>query len=254
MISYAQNFEDVMLDRTFKGVEAGFYIDVGAWHPNTDSVTRHFYESGWSGINIEPARHYHALLEKKRPRDINLNQGVGNCDKHVVFHEVPGTGISSFSSDVINWASRLGYAHRSQEVEVFTLEKVCDTHCKGKTINFLKIDAEGMEKEVIQGMNWKRYRPIIVLVEAIEPETQKPAWDAWEPLLIDADYTFVWFDGINRFYVRNEDSDLHRYFLVPPNRLDGFFVSNTFAPLCERMNIWLCDWFRRTRNWLIGKR
>ena len=62
MITYAQNFEDVMLERALKSVSAGTYIDVGAWHPEFDSVTRHFYERGWSGINIEPVPAHYELF------------------------------------------------------------------------------------------------------------------------------------------------------------------------------------------------
>src|SRR3954447_19461381 len=50
MFSYAQNAEDVVLRRTFSGVEDGFYVDVGASSPVEDSVTLHFYERGWNGV------------------------------------------------------------------------------------------------------------------------------------------------------------------------------------------------------------
>ena len=54
MVSYSQNYEDVILQRALRNVSRGFYIDVGAAHPVHDSVTCHFYKSGWSGINIDP--------------------------------------------------------------------------------------------------------------------------------------------------------------------------------------------------------
>ena len=81
-ISYAQNLEDVILYRTLKNVECGFYIDVGAQHPVIDSVTNAFYECGWHGINVEPNPEYFQLLQKNRSKDINLNMAVGalyNC-------------------------------------------------------------------------------------------------------------------------------------------------------------------------------
>lgn len=77
MISYAQNFEDVMLERAFAEIENGFYVDVGAWDPDLDSVTRYFYERGWRGVNIEPNPKYLALLKEKRARDVNLGLAVG---------------------------------------------------------------------------------------------------------------------------------------------------------------------------------
>ena len=62
MLTYAQNFEDVMLARLFQAQSVGFYVDIGAWHPTELSVTRHFYDLGWSGINIEPIRKQYELF------------------------------------------------------------------------------------------------------------------------------------------------------------------------------------------------
>ena len=76
-VSYAQNFEDVLLWRALGGVTDGFYIDVGAAHPDIDSVTRAFYDRGWSGINIEPTPEYSLRLAAARPRDVNLRLVLG---------------------------------------------------------------------------------------------------------------------------------------------------------------------------------
>ena len=72
IISYAQNGEDIILNRVFMGEKNGFYIDVGAGKPNDDSVTKVFYDLGWRGINIEPHPENFHLLDKERKRDINL--------------------------------------------------------------------------------------------------------------------------------------------------------------------------------------
>ena len=80
MISYAQNLEDVLLARAFAGVDTGFYIDVGAFDPDIDSVTRHFYDAGWRGINIEPVAATACAVCAERPRDINLNVALGRTD------------------------------------------------------------------------------------------------------------------------------------------------------------------------------
>ena len=76
MVSYAQNGEDVVLRRVFAGGPLGFYIDIGANYPSEGSITRHFYEHGWSGINIEPVAGAYRELQAARPRDINLNVGI----------------------------------------------------------------------------------------------------------------------------------------------------------------------------------
>ena len=87
MISYAQNFEDVVLDRVFHQVERGRYIDVGGYDPVIDSVTKHFYDKGWSGVNIEPVARFHRKFVEQRTRDTNLNVAVGTAVGSVTFHE-----------------------------------------------------------------------------------------------------------------------------------------------------------------------
>ena len=87
MISYAQNFEDVVLRRVFHARERGRYIDVGAHDPVIDSVTKHFYDQGWSGVNVEPVERFHLKFVADRPRDINLNVACGATEGEVDFTE-----------------------------------------------------------------------------------------------------------------------------------------------------------------------
>jgi len=229
-VSYAQNFEDVMLERVFHSQTTGFYVDVGAWDPNVHSVTKHFYQRGWCGINIEPARSYHQMLRKSRSRDVNLNVAIGVQPGTSDFVEVQRSGLSSLSDNgVISRASRRGLSTQHYQVSVLTLQSVFEKYCRDKLVSFLKIDVEGSEREVIQSLDWKAHRPVIVLVEAVEPETWLPAWASWEPDLVSAGYEFVWFDGLNRFYLRAESKALRNHFVVPPCLSDGFVVESTHA-------------------------
>src|SRR5262249_49771345 len=84
---------------------------------------------------------------------------------------------------------------------------------------------EGHERRVIAGNDWQRFRPRIVVVEATRPMTSRPAWMEWEHILLEADYVFVFFDGLNRFYVRAESRELRQYFGAPANVFDGFVSS-----------------------------
>ena len=81
MISFAQNLEDVVLARVFASQKDGIYVDIGAWDPDLDSVTKHFYLRGWTGINVEPSATAFARLSAARPRDVNLNVAVGLGEK-----------------------------------------------------------------------------------------------------------------------------------------------------------------------------
>ena len=86
-ISYAQNFEDFMLWRALKHVKNGYYIDVGAYDPTEHSVTKFFYDSGWSGINIDPVILYYEKFQSERPKDINLNLLISDKKGETIFYE-----------------------------------------------------------------------------------------------------------------------------------------------------------------------
>jgi FkbM family methyltransferase len=221
-VSYAQNFEDVLLWRALRHIGQGFYIDVGAAHPDIDSVTRAFYDRGWSGINLEPVRELHARLTAARPRDTNLRLAAGQAAAESTVYVVAGTGLSTTDSALASHHEASGFDVRAQEASVLPLAELCRLHAPGP-IHFLKIDAEGAEKAVLEGADFSLYRPWIVLVEATAPGTQTQTHEEWEPLLLQAGYRFLWFDGLNRFYAAEEHAaEIAPHFNVPVCVFDDF--------------------------------
>jgi FkbM family methyltransferase len=221
-VSYAQNYEDVTLWRALRDVRDGFYIDVGAWDPDKESVTRAFSERGWRGINLEPVPKLHKAMQARRPRDINLLGAAGDINGTIEFFEIEGTGLSTSDGAIAARHAGAGFAVNSRVVEVLPLATVCERYAP-PDIHFLKLDCEGGELAALAGADFTRFRPWIVLAEATEPATQIPSHDAWEPLLTNADYRFVWFDGLNRFYVASEHYErLAPKLAMPPNIWDNF--------------------------------
>ena len=221
MTSYAQNFEDVMLTRALSGVDVGFYIDVGAQDPVVDSVTRAFYVRGWRGINIDPVKHWHQRLMEDRPHDINLRVAVGATQGQIRVHEVADSGLSTISDQYAARHEEAGFAVSSEMVEMTTLDSIMAEQ-RVTEVHFLKVDVEGAEKDVLTGISFREVRPWVVLVESREPNSRVTTHDAWEHLLLDAQYTFVYDDGLNRFYVANEHAELFSSFELPPNVFDNF--------------------------------
>jgi len=229
---YAQNFEDVVLSRVFRDQEAGFYIDVGAWDPVEYSVTLHFYQRGWRGINVEPIPALHARLVAARPEDVNLNAALGAERGSKLFYECASTALSTFDPDNADRLRVNGETVTEHRVDVRTLADICGEFCRGRTIDFLKIDVEGWEPQVIRGADWRAFRPRVLVIEATKPETDEPAWQDWEADILGADYLFGYFDGLSRFYVRREEAELLRHFERPPGLFDGFSPSELFR--CAR--------------------
>lgn len=221
-VSYAQNREDVMLRRALAGVTRGFYVDVGANDPVLDSVTKAFYEAGWRGINVEPVASWAARLRDDRPGDVTLEIAASDADGEMRLWEVVGTGLSTAGEELARCHAReLGAEIREVTVPARTLTRICDEHGE-QEIHFLKIDVEGAERSVLAGLDLARIRPWIVLVEATLPNSRTASADGWEDLLLGRGYHHVWFDGLNRFYVADERSELDAAFTTPPNVWDGY--------------------------------
>ena len=223
-VSYAQNFEDVMLWRALNHVENGFYIDVGANDPSVDSVTKAFYERGWHGINIEPLPSHHAELLRDRPRDINLQCAAGASNGEIEVWECDVRGWATASADVVAQHTASGHKGTFHKVPVSRLADICAQHVSGE-IHFLKIDVEGFEKSVIDGADFSRFRPWILVIEATKPNSTEEIHGEWESTVLSADYDLGYTDGLNRFYVAKERHELRDSLRYPPNVFDEFIRS-----------------------------
>ena len=221
-VSYSQNLEDVMLWRALRHIPNGFYIDVGANDPHLESVTLGFYQRGWRGINIEPDLGKFAALVAARPDELNLNCALSDQPGLLTFYEVPVEGLSTLDRAIAENYRANGYPPTERLVEVMTLATLCERHATGP-IHFLKIDVEGHEGGVLAGADFTRFRPWIVVLEATMPNSQEPSHAGWEPGLLAAGYRFVYFDGLNRFYVAEEQMHaLAHAFALPPSIWDGY--------------------------------
>jgi len=180
--SYAQAGEDRLLDRLLQGKREGFYVDVGAHDPVRLSNTKRFYDRGWRGINIEPNPGAHARFSRQRPRDINLCCGAGAQCAEMEFHEMRNATLSTGDPEQAVRAQRMGAQRVGiHRVPVRTLADIFAEHVR-EPIDFLSIDIEGMEEEVLRGNDWERWRPRFICIEAVSETNVRQ-----EPVLQERD-------------------------------------------------------------------
>jgi FkbM family methyltransferase len=234
IISYAQRYEDMHLLRAFGEQASGFYIDIGSGHPVYDNVSFAFYLRGWSGVTVEPNPWLAQLSEAVRPLDIRVQSLVGEQPGEATYYLVDDFhGLSTTVESHARAAqSEFGKRSQARTMPVTTLHSLCEQYAPG-TIDFLKIDVEGAEREVILGSDWRRFRPKVVVLEALAPVTMAPAWEDWEPLLLDSGYRYAFFDSLNRYYVAEEHAALAGRLAVPPASFGGVTPFRQFKPALE---------------------
>jgi len=224
LISYAQNGEDVVLWRALGHVQGGIYVDVGAWDPDDDSVTRLFYDRGWRGVDIEPVPELAEKFRIRRPHDEVVDTVIAEKGHdHVVLHRFGATGLSTIDHEIAERHDEAGLEHEDISVPARRLDDVlADSALVADTIHFLKVDVEGAEKQVLDSVDLERWRPWVLVVEATEPNSTVSAYDEWEPMVLAAGYTFAFFDGLSRFYVSSDHPELAEKLSYPACPLDGF--------------------------------
>jgi FkbM family methyltransferase len=220
LISYADNMEDVLLARALGATPEGCYIDVGAGSPTLGSVTCHFYESGWRGVNIEPQPALHAELLQARREDVCLRVVLGaRSGRTVLYQNRDNWGLATTSATQAARYRDQGMEIGELDVEVMTLADVCREYVQGP-IDFCKIDAEGQERAVLLGGDWERWRPRIVVAEATVPMSRTRTDHLWRDVLLAHRYREAYFDGLNAYFVAEEAAELAPLLALQPNWFD----------------------------------
>lgn len=195
--SYSQYGEDLIVDALLGCPSDGCYIDIGANDPEFLSNTRRFYIRGWHGINIEPEPNLFQKLSEGRPSDVNLNVGIGAESGTLKFYRLEPSTLSSFDPAVARYNRRSLGAKALGEVilPVVTLTSVLDKHLKDREIDFMSVDVEGSELEVLQGNDWQRYRPRLILIEIYHRGKEIQSY------LNSHGYRLIWSNSTNGIFI-----------------------------------------------------
>lgn len=214
-ISYAANFEDVLLWRALRDAPPGNYLDVGAGDPRAASATHALYERGWHGINLEPAPGLLRRLRIERPADINLGIGAAPQAGEAAFHEVPESGDSTFDATRAEALVAAGQTVVLRRVPVETLDAILAAHPL-PALHLLKIGTGADAAGVLQGFDLRRWQPWIVLADA--QAGVGPALEA-------AGYSVAHVNGHSVFYTAPGRGDLRAALALPPHPADDFVLA-----------------------------
>ncbi|HZG38657.1 MAG TPA: FkbM family methyltransferase [Nodosilinea sp.] len=171
-LSFSQEGEDLVLSRIFDGQEAGFYVDVGAHHPQRFSNTYLFYLKGWRGINVDAMPGSMDAFNRLRPRDINLEIPISNHPtEDLIYYEFDEPALNGFSKELSLERDR-NTNYNIISTKVLKTERLGDILSKYikplQTIDFMSVDVEGLDYEVLLSNNWKEFRPKVLVVEDLK--------------------------------------------------------------------------------------
>ncbi len=204
--SYSQSGEDMILNIILCNVKKGFYVDVGANNPLIASNTQFFYEKGWSGINIDAKPGSMRLFNWLRSRDINLEIPISDQEEILKYFMFSSSSFNTFVEELANRVIK-NNGKKSlvgiKELQTKKLSQILDEYLKNREIDFLSVDVEGMDLQVLKSNNWNKYRPKVVVLEFEASQIQSFKENEIYHFLSNQDYTFYCFSPVNVFFVEN---------------------------------------------------
>jgi len=165
--SFSQEGEDVLLYNLFQSRKNGCYVDIGAHNPKRFSNTFLFYLLGWRGINVEPDPSSIDEFRRFRKQDINLGIGIGMKEGTMEYYRFNDAALNTFNRERVEEILKMEIYRLvgTEAVQIQPLSNVLDKHLESRAIDFLDVDVEGMDLEVLMSNNWEKYKPSVVLVE-----------------------------------------------------------------------------------------
>jgi FkbM family methyltransferase len=193
-LSYSQEGEDIVLGNFLGDIKNGFYVDVGAHHPFRFSNTYNFYKKGWKGINIDATPGSMRLFDKHRSRDTNIETVISNFDTIHKFYIFEESALNSCSTKLSNDRS-INTPHKIEKtikLRSKKLSQILDKYLPVNTaIDFLSIDVEGHEHEVVLSNDWTKYKPTYILIEILQTQLTDLQKNRTYKFLMQNGYTIV---------------------------------------------------------------
>lgn len=205
--SFSQEGEDLILKRIFEHTKQGFYIDVGAHHPFRFSNTYLFYKQGWRGINIDAMPDSMKLFKRFRPKDINLEIPIGAKEGELEYFIFNEPALNTFDSSKVEPILQKSCYKliKTQKLSIKPLHQILNQYLPAhQNIDFMSIDVEGLDYEVLSSNDWQKYRPKILLVEALGGGDMKALLDSKTTLFLEKQGYTLFAKTFNTLFFRDK--------------------------------------------------
>ena len=168
--SYSMEKEDLEIVKIFHKIKKGFYVDVGCYHPIHLNNTFLLYKKNWRGINIDINSFSIELFNFVRPEDINLNFAVSNRDDVISYYSQKKISqLTTIYQDIAKKRMQ-GRIKEEKKLSKRLTTILNETKYKNEKIDFLNIDAEGADFDILKSLNFDVYRPKLICVEIDEKD------------------------------------------------------------------------------------
>lgn len=204
-LSFSQEGEDIVLKRVFEHRTRGFYVDVGAHHPKRFSNTYLFYKNGWRGINIDARPGSMELFRQMRPNDINIEAAISDRREELIFYQFNEPAVNTFSKSLAEERLRNNsnyYITGENKITTNTLTEILEMHLPvDSKIDFLSVDVEGLDVNVISSLDFKKFKPELILIEALTSTLEEVKNQEINILLENAGY-YIFAKTLNTVFYK----------------------------------------------------
>jgi FkbM family methyltransferase len=204
--SYSQEGEDLVIERLLEGKRGGFYVEVGCHHPYRFSNTYLFYKMGWRGVCIDPLPGTKIRFNKNRPRDICIEKGVDEKDGELTYFMFNDPALNTFDEKLAIDRDNLKGCRLIDQVKikVESLSSILNGLNEIPSIDFLSIDVEGFDLQVLKSNDWDKFNPKIVIAECLTARLSEINSDPVALFLKSLNYFVYAKTGYSIIFMKND--------------------------------------------------
>ena len=193
---YAEFAEDVMVNRILKKIKKGFYVDIGAYHPYKGSLTYNLYNRKWNGMNLDISKSSIDLFNIARPSDININCAVSEFNGETFYYE--NSPINQQNSLISQDDNQKKIKIQSYKLsEILKMQNI-------NSVDYINIDTEGNELEVLMGIDFSKIDPILFTIEDNSFDLNNEIKKKKIIYLKEKNYELINIIGVTMFFVKKD--------------------------------------------------